>query len=1068
MQRLIVFCALYLLLSPAVADPLVTVTRGAAIVKTTCYEARLESGSLVYLRDLATGEVLLSGKPRPPLVRFVERNAPVTATAAKASDFRARRTAKGAVEFAGAVRSGDARANVRLVFTVTENEIVVTGGAEGAGKFEGLASVVFRLSATSPHTKVIAPVTGGNSFPSGGLRSPQTFEWPVSWEAAMVQVQGRKGGLLAYTTDGFDSFKDLEMTPDGSGMQLALESENSAPFEGRKRVASLTWRIRPYSGEWRKGAGVYRDWLRQTFRSDVGDEPAWVKDIRAEIHVDMNPATLDALVKASIDPTQTLLYVPDWRTNGYDRNYPNYTPSEKLAPFVERAHALGFRVMLHVNYFGCDPKMPEYERFSAQQMRHKYSGDLQWWDWPRADPPIKFAYINPASAEWRKLFVGRMTELVRATGADALHLDQTLCVFNDKNGLMGGLNSAEGNLLLHKELKAALPQVALSGEGLDEVTMIYEAFAQRHVMGVDHVNHTFDRAALKRSHPISAYLFGDRTKPYMYLGSGNPGSDQFHQAWRDAYRHWGVLPGYGWPSVAELDRPAPGQAQALDEVRAHQKHRLDPRMDGPWPANVNFPYSSASGETFAYVTRPDGWTLSRTDAAFRPVRDYLRTITGVSSVELPGTIPGALCYDDRAISGLDPRRYYVYQPEPRDMDAFHLEPSDTAMRIESGFAGPSVILARARTDSTFLDSPAIAEMARARYEAPDGRRVPLSGEVSEKTGSTVQTRGFGLFMHPPWKGSLSGNHEPGGSFGATVASFDVKPPEKRKATFEAQCKVDDFAAGKSDGVIFTATAVRGKQRAASSAHALPAASSPLKLDLSPFAGKRVTIDVAATAGPKNDPSYDWGLIENPRVTVSSEASRCRVVWPKGAAHRVAPGYAKLDPNAPGKDQIKLEPGGAVMATSMEPTKVNSTTKLSSLPQCNQTVPASGAKEEEPIQLGAYSSGGVERQCFFSHPPDGGSRLLHYFVQVPSGSAAALVTAAGIKDGSKSEGVTFEVWRSGEVLWSKHIVPANGWQPVEVDLGTSTGEPMMIALATDSEGNYYYDWALWAEPELVIR
>ncbi|MGB9620174.1 MAG: DUF6259 domain-containing protein, partial [Armatimonadota bacterium] len=522
------------------------------------------------------------GDKLAPAVHFVEKGSSIVASPDRPGSFTARIGAADRVSFTGRIRHAGCDADVTINVRAGEDELVVSGRTTADGRFEGLASMSFSLGSTLSHTQVIVPTTGGNAYRSDGFRSVQSMEWPITWEAAMLQVQGKHGGILICAFEPFKRFKNLHLTPGRIGWNIVLESENNAPFEGKRRVESLEWHIRPYKGEWRRGASIYRDWHRRTFRPNPSEEPAWVRDIRAEIHCTTDPAALDALVKAGVDPGQTILYVSGWRAHPYDVNYPDYTPADDLAPFVAKAHELGFRVMLHVNYFGCDPKMPDYEKFKPFQIRHRYSGALQWWEWPPGQPSIRFAYINPASREWRTFFVAKMADLVRRTGVDALHLDQTLCIFNDKSGLVDGLNMAQGNLALHRELRSAIPGVVLSGEGLNEVTMIHEAFAQRHVAGVYPHTQTFNRAAIKQTHPICAYLFGARTRPYDYLASGSPDSEQFHLAWRDAYRHWGVLPGFGWPEAATVAKPTPSARQALQEIIVHQKNRLEPYMDGPW------------------------------------------------------------------------------------------------------------------------------------------------------------------------------------------------------------------------------------------------------------------------------------------------------------------------------------------------------------------------------------------------------------------------------------------------------------------------------------------------------
>lgn len=83
---------------------------------------------------------------------------------------------------------------------------------------------------------------------------------------------------------------------------------------------------------------------------------------------------LEALVRR-FDPRQTLLYLPNWRAAGYDRDYPQYDkPVPELEPFLRRAHELGFRTMLHVNYFGVDPLNPLYKEFEPYQVRDPFGG----------------------------------------------------------------------------------------------------------------------------------------------------------------------------------------------------------------------------------------------------------------------------------------------------------------------------------------------------------------------------------------------------------------------------------------------------------------------------------------------------------------------------------------------------------------------------------------------------------------------------------------------------------------------------------------------------------------------
>ncbi len=112
-------------------------------------------------------------------------------------------------------------------------------------------------------------------------------------------------------------------------------------------------------------------------------------------------------------------------------------------------------------------------------------------------------------------------------------------------------------------------------------------------------------------------------------------------------------------------------------------------------------------------------------------------------------------------------------------------------------------------------------------------------------------------------------------------------------------------------------------------------------------------------------------------------------------------------------------------------------------------------------------GGQSRRALALHPPAAGRSLADYFLQLPD-APARFVTAIGIRDGSKSEGVGFEVQVNGAAVFSKSLKPGTGWVSVEVDLARWRGQPVLLTLVTDAEGGFNFDWAVWAEPQLAAK
>ena len=204
-----------------------------------------------------------------------------------------------------------------------------------------------------------------------------------------------------------------------------------------------------------------------------------------------------------------------------------------------------------------------------------------------------------------------------------------------------GCRCWRGTSLCIGSSRQALPHVALSGEGLNEVTCRYEAFAQRHVWGLDHTKGTYDRRLLDAAHPISSYILRPFTTMYGYLGCAPPENDQIYAAWNEAYRHWGVIPTLK-PTRANLAAAGGFAEQFFDELRDWQEQRVDLDLDGPWPSEIAFPLRTADGQPFV-ATQDRRWICGE--------RVISQTVTGTTQLNGAGTIPGWLAYDARPAAG---------------------------------------------------------------------------------------------------------------------------------------------------------------------------------------------------------------------------------------------------------------------------------------------------------------------------------------------------------------------------------------------------------------------------------
>ncbi len=378
---------------------------------------------------------------------------------------------------------------------------------------------------------VILPANGGEIIDAATQISDRVFDYPDRWEAQLAILQGDDGGFFVRSTDTTYRFKELHYnTRNGGHFSISFETDNFAPFRNKNEITSATWRLNTYRGDWQVPARIYRDWMENAFQPK--QPPAWVKDLELVIYAPYNPlnTAILPLFAEHINPSTTLLYMIGWADPTRTLE-PDYPPDPEFGDFLKAAHSYGFRVMPRITFHGCSPNSPLYPEFEKYQFRDPITGRKLGYS--LNDPTYDFptAYINPAAKEFRKYMVEQMKTLYETYPIDALHLDINTSVDNDANGLIDGLTAAEGNVLLHQELAAAMPGIVLGGEGVHEVTFFNTNLAQQ-------PRKSFN----EQPHPISSFLFSSWTIPYGFHVPNPDWEPEFYQPFQEAYIVWNVLP----------------------------------------------------------------------------------------------------------------------------------------------------------------------------------------------------------------------------------------------------------------------------------------------------------------------------------------------------------------------------------------------------------------------------------------------------------------------------------------------------------------------------------------------
>lgn len=527
---------------------------------------------------------------------------------------------------------------------------------------------------------VIVPYNSGYAFDMKSPDFERYLDWPTYWEAGMVLLQMKNGGFLIWADDPKMHFKRLSLIHTKKKFHLGFQTHNFAPFEECNSINTMEWHITPYKGDWRVGAGIYKKWMEKNYDLTLLDKqkPSWVKDMKFVVIMDIDTKVLDDLAKWVV-PAHTLLNVWTWRVHGVDDFFPDYTPVKEFKSFVEYAHKLGYKVMPLVNYFGCDTKHPLYEKFKQFQLCDPFNKQLQGWvfghDW-KVNNDFYWIYVHPGSREWRKLLISNIKKAYDECKFDAIYLDQTLLVYNHAYGFVDGVNAIEGNMLLQKELMKAMPGIAISGEGLNEITIPYESFAQRHAFdAVDNINKKWDEDFVKSTHPISSFLFLPYNTMYGYLLMSDPSSGNYYYACKRSYENYGIIPTISILTSQQLKErlkyPDGELKMFLEEASLWTKEKPVPDFTGDWLFPVKFRFKTENDQKIVIQKNENNGSDYYIESDNKKTL-YYSFFTGLNQKEGKGYIDNWIAYNDNKIMGLNTDNFYCYINSAADFSLPHI------------------------------------------------------------------------------------------------------------------------------------------------------------------------------------------------------------------------------------------------------------------------------------------------------------------------------------------------------------------------------------------------------------
>ncbi len=750
----------------------------------------------------------------------------------------------------------------------------------------GISSVSFTLQVPIDY-EVIIPAWNGIRLTRGNAAPFMSrLAYPNNWQAQMLLIQTPAGGLLIHAEDSGTQFKALTVQSDEHYFYLKIETIPQAPFTAYQQFETVEWAFVPYEGAWQRGADLYKAYMNETFGLEeiIAAKPEWAKDIQLVCLMDIVDQELVTHLAKLVDPEKTLLHLVNWRTSNYDVNYPDYSVRAGLKDGVDYAHKLGFKVSVHANMLGAHLDNADYIQHHLQDAAVLNSTSLK--------PVIErytafgqdyaFAQINQASPVWHEVLIEQLREVIEDVGVDVIHLDQSLLCFNDGRGLVNGMTTMQGNVELQRRLAEAYPHVVFSGEGINEFNARYASLLQMHVYGLDNAARTWNETWIDQILPITNYLFEDQINVYHYpaLPTTKAAFEEYWRAWYRAgnQRANDIVSLYRF-DVEEIVNPTLTGKLALWEANFRMENEpvLD---DSPWAEDVILSLKLKDGRT-AQWKRDEYGTYFVEDAS-RPEQVTVRFIEGVESAPIAGSIPGWRIYNDTTVMGLNSDTSYLVDPEPFDPNQTHMTAIEKNLNIRD-FAENEAYAAVGIREIVPSNERTVSLL---KYAGVMHGGEELDSGVTNQTPVFNSVNGFDYVLdgkselrhwndrikfHPPWLSE-------GAAVGYAWLEADILLEEYGETVFTASPAMASAAnAASSDGVLFKFSAWPKDDAAnvvTAEAYVTSEIGTPVKMDLTAFEGREITVRIECHAGPTT--ANDSCVLIAPQV-VQSRGSRERII-----------------------------------------------------------------------------------------------------------------------------------------------------------------------------------------------
>lgn len=580
------------------------------------------------------------------------------------SRFTLERTEDGALgTWIGLTNGAEQFPDDRLVVGVRVDDsggtLVQAWGESAEGGVYGVQVPVANLH---PDHRVYSTSFGGMMYENTMPPALRTLGGAPFIEAPVLAVEGRQSTLGLWTEDErFHPWFCL-INWSGTSWAVALEHLNLMPFEPHRSTESVVWHLDAFAGGWVDAMTPYRDWYRDLFAEEfaIRDGVEWADRIQIIVDAVTENAETYAALAATFDPETILIHEWNAREPSFTGELPAMEPKPHYPAQVALAHRYGFRTMAYCNSYCAEKGCPAYVESNLEEVAlvRRYRGFSRYDQGPLSWDSYEdgtLVYTDPLAPGWRADHIARMKQWRLDTGTDANYEDTAGACGDYGNGVVEGLQGAQGTVALFKELLRAQPDVPMSSEYGPEPM----AFATRWPLHFQQVWGNDAARAFWLSHmrPVGAFLFGHRSWTPNIRAENN----FLHHVilgCSDALGGVAQFPG----DLKSLSATRGALVQMRQRAQLFSGRQLQPSFPtGRWEPDLACVYTDDAGRTYRYYANAQVHRMVGPDGAALYER-----VTGRTRFATALTLPGWPAATAEGLIGLNPAVRYALVPGAHD------------------------------------------------------------------------------------------------------------------------------------------------------------------------------------------------------------------------------------------------------------------------------------------------------------------------------------------------------------------------------------------------------------------